>query len=331
MTAATCNIHALSDQRLRESLDDAEVLLQHAAKTGKQLAPTIANAVLSTREALKSSNLALPIEEAFWVQFAELSRIMQPATIEGIRETRPDNSSWIAFLFRRLRWRSTQQDAASAIPAAYRSVAWYTSIVTLLLACVIGFQIQTSYGALILDNITKLEAQKRQLSSDSSLAAAARESRTSDIDSSESANIDLLGTFNDLTNPWFNRGEHEDPIRAIERAQLALVWLNGFILPLFVGGLGAAAQILRSLAQQIKDDSYSSEERLHFRVRLALGVLAGAAVGLLFVANAPAAEATANSKFGVAIGPLAFPFLAGYSIEFFFSVLDKIIGAFKLQ
>ena len=305
--------------QLIESLPDARLLLQHAANKGRVIDNTIVGAILAADGS--AGSVTPQVEEAFWVKFSELSASLQPATVEGIRETRPHNFTWLGELLDLLKGKRP------SIPAAYTSVGGYGFLAIVFLTIVVGQQIFTSYGSAMLENVAKLQAESIAIDKDPS-SDADKELRHRANDQSALANLDLLRSFNNRTNWWFNKETVDDAPRVIERAKLVLTWMNGFLLPICVGALGATAQILRSLAEQIRCDSYSSEARIQFRVRLALGVLAGAAVGLVFVANTPGGSASA-AHFGVGVGPLALPFLAGYSIEFFFNILDRIIASFK--
>jgi hypothetical protein len=297
---------------------------------GKQFSEQIVSAVLSAKAALARDQIDQKVEQEFWLRFADLSRLMQPASIEGIRETRP--YKWHIPNFKWLYNKSRRQDEACEIPEAYISVRHFTLLALLLLIVVLIVQITISQTSLILDTLMKLDDEARL----PNISPQAK----NDYDSRAVSDVALLRKINMWTNPWLSNSQtanaSDTNITAIERARLTVLWMSSFLLPVFVGGLGAAARVLRTLAQQIHEDSYSSEGRVQFRVWLALGLLAGVAVGLLFAANAAVPKSAGTSpesgtSFGLSIAPLALPFIAGYSIEFFFSLLDRIIGAFKIK
>jgi predicted nucleic acid-binding Zn-ribbon protein len=110
------------------------------------------------------------------------------------------------------------------------------------------------------------------------------------------------------------------------QAQLAgtfvLVILQSYILPLLYGVLGASSFILRTLSQQIKDVTFSEENRVQNPVRISLGALAGIMVGFLL----PTDEAT---SFLGSVSPLALAFLVGYNIDFFFAIMDFSLSKLK--
>jgi hypothetical protein len=88
-----------------------------------------------------------------------------------------------------------------------------------------------------------------------------------------------------------------------------------YLLPLLYGLLGANAFVLRALGQPTENGSAKLD---HFRLRLALGALLGATVGLFFSADTPIA--------GTTLSLVAIAFLAGYSAEFFFALVDFLIN-----
>lgn len=350
--------------RLIASLDDAETLMQHAARCGMPTNAEAIKTIIAVRAAVAAQQVDAELEARFWIVLAELSKAMQPATIEGIKETRYYNGgplrAWLrhgccARIWRRIA-RKNQGGAAEdksaeteRPPEAYVAVWRYTFLALLLLVFIVVVQGITGYGATILENLRALEEQRARLDSESDLVEKLPmtdpakgvqlkkiSQRLKDVGEQEEANISLLRVFNSLSTPWFALlpaaiKPTNDPITVAERAGFSVAALNGYLMPVLIGTLGAVAHILRSLARQISEDSYSSEARVQMLLRLVLGPLAGAAVGLIFVEAPDAATAepsNAFAQFGLGIGPFALPFIAGYSVEFFFELADRLIGAF---
>jgi len=110
------------------------------------------------------------------------------------------------------------------------------------------------------------------------------------------------------------------------QAQLAgkfvLDILQGYLLPLLYGVLGAATFVLRTISRQIETVTYSDEAGVQHLSRISLGALAGIMVGWFsFLIN--------TSTFFGTVSPLAIAFLVGYNIELFFSLMDVAINRFK--
>jgi drug/metabolite transporter (DMT)-like permease len=110
--------------------------------------------------------------------------------------------------------------------------------------------------------------------------------------------------------------------RARLGAGFVLVILESYILPVLYGLLGASAYVLRTVANEIEDVTFSVESNRGYILRLALGTLAGLMVGW-FVFLLP------SQTFLASISPLAIAFLVGYNIEILFSWMDEFIKRFS--
>jgi hypothetical protein len=328
--------------RLKACQLDAEILLQHAARNGKPPNDEVITTIIKMRAAVGAQDVPEELEAAFWKHFATLSSSLLPATVEGINETRiycgGPVISWVRYMVSRLSGRA-QTNANERPPEAYIAVWRYSTIALGLLILVVLAQVVAGYGAMVLGNLSALHEQRDKLKApDAGLTQEAIEDESLSIEYQEGANIKLLRAFNSIFTPWLGavlskEEGADDPILVRERARISIVALNGYLMPLLIGTLGAVAHILRTLAKQISEDSYSSEARIQLRLRLVLGPLAGAAVGLIFVdapeANGAGGTITNIAELGFSIGPFALPFIAGYSVEFFFQLVDRVIGAFS--
>lgn len=94
--------------------------------------------------------------------------------------------------------------------------------------------------------------------------------------------------------------------------------LQSYILPLLYGLLGASAYVLRTMAREIEEVTFSVESNRGYILRLALGTLAGLIVGW-FIFLLP------GQTFLASISPFAIAFLVGYNIELLFSLMDNLI------
>lgn len=100
-------------------------------------------------------------------------------------------------------------------------------------------------------------------------------------------------------------------------AGLMLTLLQAYLLPLLYGLLGAWLHVLRRLRAEVETITYSPASDLRFRVQLALGTLAGMSVGWLLAPET-------SEQFG--LSSFAFAFVAGYSVEVLFKLLDGILA-----
>jgi hypothetical protein len=97
-----------------------------------------------------------------------------------------------------------------------------------------------------------------------------------------------------------------------------------YLLPTLYGLLGACAFVLRQLCADISTLQFADDSRVHYTLRLNIGMLAGLAVGW-FIDPTKEGSVVAN------LSPLALAFVAGYGSDLLFAVLDRIVNAFTTQ
>ena len=120
---------------------------------------------------------------------------------------------------------------------------------------------------------------------------------------------------------------------AVTSAGFVLQALSTYVIPLLYGLLGAFAYVLREIAKEVRAVTFSHESRIRYRLRLSLGLLAGITVGFLVSPDAgQGAFQEAQPILTLArLGPMALAFLAGYSVELVFAVMDRIVSAFVYE
>ena len=91
-----------------------------------------------------------------------------------------------------------------------------------------------------------------------------------------------------------------------------------FVLPLLYGMLGALAGIVRALGTAVKDAKYSPASGLIYTLKVPLGALVGATIGIVIEAK------TLASVAGLTSLGLAFGF--AYAVDIFFSFLDELMA-----
>jgi hypothetical protein len=103
-------------------------------------------------------------------------------------------------------------------------------------------------------------------------------------------------------------------------AEMALQRMNQIVLPMLLGLLGAYSFVLRTVSREIRERSFAAQSALHQVARLALGALAGVAVGWLIK---PEQIGLLSS-----VPTWVMAFVAGYGIEIVFAFMDRLVGAF---
>ena len=115
--------------------------------------------------------------------------------------------------------------------------------------------------------------------------------------------------------------KRENIITFLQCATITMDILQKYILPLIYGFLGACVYVLRNLSSKIKAYAFLNASTINFHIRLCLGTLGGIAI-VWFISPEKTTEPI------MSLSPLALAFLAGYSVELLFAVMDTVINAF---
>lgn len=118
------------------------------------------------------------------------------------------------------------------------------------------------------------------------------------------------------------RGQSPVPGLAGDGQALAIGYRTlEYLEPFFYGALGAFIYILRVTEQRLQTREFDPARAPEHVNRLVLGTLAGGSI-ILFIKELPNGDGSS-----VQISSAALGFLAGYSVDFLFQVLDRLIGA----
>lgn len=106
----------------------------------------------------------------------------------------------------------------------------------------------------------------------------------------------------------------------LQKGSMIIGFVNGYLIPLFAGALGASLAILRGLYLGIQNSRIDMRLFRTVYVRIALGTISGIAIGWM--------AAFGGDEPGTAgLTPLALAFAAGYAVELVFNLLDRIVIA----
>lgn len=116
------------------------------------------------------------------------------------------------------------------------------------------------------------------------------------------------------------------------RTELTLQVLSNYILVMLFALMGALTQTIRMISMKIQDVSLTANELYRLRARIILGVISGACLAWLYIITSSADTITTNRtpltaiSFLGAFTPWAIAFMSGYSVEIFFTLLERIIA-----
>lgn len=103
--------------------------------------------------------------------------------------------------------------------------------------------------------------------------------------------------------------------------------MQKWLLPLLYGALGAMVFVVRTLSVQARDRLFRKEALVSLVLRVYLGMISGLAIGWFWNYN-PEGPTAAGALTPSSLSPFALAFVAGYGVELFFAVLDKIVSTF---
>jgi len=321
---------------LKRSTSDALEMLSFASRQGIDLPQDAVSAIINVERA--GDDINEDQEKQFWHASFIVAKAIKPVTIESIRST------------------------AGAIVATRR----YRERTIITLIFLLLFQIYWLVGATAVNNLTairgRLEGMSDEFHQTSREIAALDQNKPEfseakkklDADNADilykvwpdrmsaSTNFDVLRNWNlgsyllllhstpplepETTRP--NQEQHflwvftAQNLEQLQVAQIILTALFKYFLPLLYGALGASAYIVRSLTTEIRDSTYTLNSDIRYQLRFYLGAVAG--LSIAWFTSEPRPSTVLQS-----LSPLALAFLAGYSVELLFSLLDRIVTSFS--
>lgn len=116
------------------------------------------------------------------------------------------------------------------------------------------------------------------------------------------------------------------------RAELTLQVLSNYLLVTLFALLGAQTQALRTLSHLIQNVSLTANDLYRVRTRVILGVISGVCMAWLYIISTEMSGSAGKHSpldainFLGAFAPWAIAFIAGYSVEIFFALLERVIS-----
>ena len=337
---------SFSTRPFSEAVQEAQLLLYFASRQGIKLENTIIAKVVEATciddGNTRDSQTTKQIEQEFWPAFQQLAETVKPVTIESIKA--------INYSYSTSRGAYSYWPLFNNKPLAQRSISNYSRFAVFTLLVVIAVQMYWVIGVSVTNETVNLKVEieslkeqrlqrKNEINDDQlggdNIYTALGAKITQNQQWLNAAHMNLKNwnrLWQAIANPLSDAKSYDGTtintniIRnriAVTSAGFVLQALSTYILPLLYGLLGAFAYVLREIAKEVRTVTFSHKSCNRYRLRLALGLLAGIAVGFLVSPDTGQPMLTFAT-----LGPLPFAFLAGYSVELVFAVMDKIVSAF---
>lgn len=332
-------------EELEVAITKAQILLSYASQEGTVLDDNLVDPLIQARKAVADGK-AVPNEKDFWAAYAKLSKAVEPVTVNSliaVREGAEVRDNFLWRLFPKLRPQKEKSIARRTVER-YKTQFWITmlSMLVVQIYWVIGLNLVTDSKQIpvqidiLVNEVDSLTTALLQADPDTDITADTKiaefENDIKELEHDLEARFDMIIKWNAVWQkiPFISSSKKKldgngGHIRtkfqySLLQTHFALNAVGKYLLPLLYGMLGAYAFVLRRLADEIKKLLYREEANINYSLRLHLGALSGLAIGWFAV---PSSNATIVG-FDV-LSPLALAFLAGYSVELLFTIMDRLI------
>ena len=343
---------------LKNAISEAQLLLAFASRHGHRLTEETVNTIVRSG---MQDEMSEADETAFWKHFSLLATAVAPVSAESVRAITPvdGKKSHVQKTVRRFTITAVAALAVLVMVQAYWAVgALVISDMKTTQAQLKEVEMSIRAGGKSSDNESsgQQQLQQRQQQPPQQSQQQAHPQRggrnftwlweralegpseelkikRDDLEIYLDANYRWLKQWSTIPNSILGVDElyataenPEDEIRGniiayLQSANITMDILQKYILPLIYGFLGACVYVLRSLSSKIKACAFLNASTINFHIRLCLGTLGGIAI-VWFISPEKVTEPT------ISLSPLALAFLAGYSVELLFAVMDTVINAF---
>jgi hypothetical protein len=291
-------------RRLRKAIDDSSLLIEFLASSERTApAEPLARIVAIQHAYAAKPELSEQDEAAFWLAYSALATAVRPATVEGIRYVAPNrNIGFLGWM-----WKNR----------------WITGTVTVIAFVYLIVQIHVVIGTTLVNRYNGAAAE----------LAKASQAQPRDQDKIDALANDMsrltgeLADWNSLeiATLYLTRTGVGDSADQLTHAQISLETSSSYLLPLILGLLGAATQVLRSVARRISQQSLNTTLLPAYYIRVLLGYIIGTIIGL-FMLPSVAGNSANPFSFLTSLPLLTAAFIAGYGVEILFTALDKFVN-----
>jgi hypothetical protein len=309
---------------LKKFADDAYYLHNYGITIGKQIPAALSKTIIEMSHRCDET-MGAPVDDELEVRFmtayGELAALMLPVTVESLRDTEEIQFDPHLPFWKQFHWPKARQ-VAFLLP--------FIAIILILLILVC--EIVQSIFIPGMRDIQSKEVEVVALQAGGSNAQSVQDQmlkKSADV-SAILQNLkatwdNTLGVLPGLeiqTNPNSLLTQDAEQIRLLKTRFAILVEALNRLLPVLYGALGATAYLLRVLIRHITLRTFNKKQAGSISVRICLGMLSGIAIQWFFVG--PQAQIFERS-----LSTSAVAFLAGYSVDLVFNVMDRLVQGFK--
>ncbi len=332
------------DDICSDDINGACLLLSYVAKCGLELKAETAQTIAKSKELMKEGKLTGDDEALFYLAYQELAKLANPVTVAGLHAAEDTSQTWYQAM---LHLKPTSE--------AKRAVSWYwrgtITCLLFLLLVQIYWLIGSTAATAIKESREALAKVSLEIDTlNNKLKKDIKPAGKFETDTLDKLNVDKTNLRNRIVahqsiidawnNIWQckwgrvsemlsaprpqstdNQGAYVEGVTQV-LADFVLIALQGYVLPLLYGLLGACTYVLRMLSNEVRSLTYTVKSHIRYKVRLVLGTLSGLTITWFF---------QPSTEIFKSLSPLAMAFIAGYSVEILFAAMDRFVGAFSTK
>jgi hypothetical protein len=322
---------------------EAQLLLGYASRKGLTIDDSVISVIVRAKHQLQEDKWDADLEIAFWNAFNTIAKVVHPVSVASLKATYPLPEDKPKFY---------QHPIQNWFRSPAEGTVFFYQIGSLLFLLLL-LMIQTYWlmGSMRMTPVMELNQQLDKLNQEvdkkyrsegaSALEMNSLQTKIEETQSRIFANYQMLSdwTWKSILQPFGLFSPPEPDIAAhspdlaiqidilLQEKQFVLQIIQTYILPLLYGLLGAYAYVLIQISKEIKTLVYMEESKVNYRLRLQLGALSGLAVGWFI--NPTVSALTDPSSIFVELSPLTLAFVAGYSVDVLFALMDRLIYTFS--
>jgi hypothetical protein len=329
-------------QSTEKTVRGTQLMLQYVANKGLKISPEIINVITFTKEKIERSKKLTPKEEAkFWIAYSELSNQIQPVTVKSLKCIREEFGVYKGI------FRKKKISYAERVQGKYRR--WSSWVLFLVIVTQVVWLWQTYLFKQVSSTNKSLKVVYGKLyekpNDHSSVVEAIELEGSLTIEKKKLHN--LIQPFHLLCKNFhlecivdpkkvaysgtYEKAKkydilfEEGYLSNMQALNFSIEILSLYLLPIFYGLLGSCTYILRVIAYEIDKQIYVREHDIQYALRILLGTFAGFVIGWFISSDTEMQNGFSPAK----LSPFAIAFVAGYSVELLFTLLDKIVAVYS--
>ena len=313
-----------SSYLLKRAAEDAYYLHSYSITAGKKIPEHVSKTIIEIKQRYDrgaEATIDPELEVRFSSAYRELAALMFPVTVESLRDTEEVQFDAKLSFLKSFRFSRAQQ------------VAFFLPLLAILL--ILFILMCEIIQSIFIPGLRDIAAKEQKMND----IRTGTTDKVAIVDQSDKVYQDITAILKNLKATWENLPilpllfkpadlgdkwfEEPEKVILVKTRLAVIVEVLNRLLPILYGALGATAYLLRVLIPHITDRTFNKKQAGSISVRICLGMLSGVAIQWFFAGGQQA------QLFERSLSTSALAFLAGYSVDLLFNVMDRFVQGFK--